>query len=61
MWHMGGGNIYIYVCVCACACVRACTVSVGKLQGKRPLERPRCRWQDNININLKEIGRVGMD
>jgi hypothetical protein len=28
---------------------------VGKPEGKRPLERLRCRWEDNININLTEI------
>ena len=25
---------------------------VGKREGKRPLGRPRLRWQDNININI---------
>jgi hypothetical protein len=29
---------------------------VGKLEGKRPLGRPRCRWVDNIKIDLREIG-----
>jgi hypothetical protein len=24
--------------------------------GKRPLGRPRCKWEDNIRLNLKEIG-----
>jgi hypothetical protein len=28
---------------------------VGKLEGKRPLGRPRCRWVDNIKIDLREI------
>ena len=28
----------------------------GKPGGKRPLGRPRRRWEDNIRINLKEIG-----
>jgi hypothetical protein len=31
-------------------------VLVGKLEGKRPLGRPRCRWEDNIKIDLREIG-----
>jgi hypothetical protein len=31
-------------------------VLVGKPEGKRPLGRPRCRWEDNIKINLKEVG-----
>jgi hypothetical protein len=29
--------------------------------GKRPLGRPRCRWVDNIKIELREIGWDGMD
>jgi hypothetical protein len=31
-------------------------VLVGRPKGKRPLGRPRCRWEDNIKINLQEIG-----
>ena len=31
-------------------------VLVGKPKGKRPLGRPRHRWEDNINMNLQEIG-----
>ena len=30
-------------------------VWVGKLAGKRPLGRPRCRWEDNIKIDLEEV------
>jgi hypothetical protein len=30
-------------------------VSVGKHEGKRPLERPRRRWENKIKMNLKEI------
>ena len=29
---------------------------VGKPEGKRPLERPRRRWEDNIKIDLREMG-----
>jgi hypothetical protein len=29
---------------------------VGNPEGKRPLGRPRCRWIDNIKMNLLEIG-----
>jgi hypothetical protein len=29
---------------------------VGKLQGRRPLGRSRHRWEDNIRIELREIG-----
>ena len=32
---------------------------VGKLQRKRPLGRPGCRWEDNTERNLKEIIRKG--
>jgi len=33
---------------------------VGKCEGKRPLRRPRFRWEDNINI-VKGRGGEGMD
>jgi hypothetical protein len=36
-------------------------VLVGKSGGKRPLGRPRCRWEDNINMDLQEVGCGGMD
>ena len=36
-------------------------VLVGKPEGKRPLGRPRCRWEDNIKIDLQVVGRAGMD
>jgi hypothetical protein len=29
---------------------------VGKPEGQRPLERPSCRWMDNIKMDLGEIG-----
>jgi len=29
---------------------------VGKTKGKRPLGRPRRRWEDNINMDLQEVG-----
>jgi hypothetical protein len=31
------------------------TVLVGKPEGKRPLGRPRRRWEDNIKLHLREI------
>ena len=31
-------------------------VLVGKPEGKRPLERLRHRWEDNIKMDLKEVG-----
>jgi hypothetical protein len=36
-------------------------VLVGKPEGKRPLERPRRRWEDNIKIALQEVGGGLMD
>jgi hypothetical protein len=33
----------------------------GKPEGKRPLGRPRRRWEDNIKMDLREIGWGGMD
>ena len=35
-------------------------VLVGKPEGKRPVGRPRCRWEDNIKMELREVG-VGGD
>ena len=32
-------------------------VLVGKPEGKRPLGRPRRRWEDNIKMDLKDVGR----
>jgi hypothetical protein len=50
---------------------RACNMSgekrnayrifVGKPDGKRPLGRPRCRWVDNIKMDLTKIGWGEMD
>jgi len=34
---------------------------MGKPEGKRPLGRPRRRWEDNIKIHLQEVGCGGMD
>ena len=38
-------------------------VFVGKPEGKRPLGRPRCKWEDNIKMDLQEVGKVlwGLD
>jgi hypothetical protein len=46
--HMGEGrNVY--------------RVLVGKPEGKGPLERPRCRWEDGIKMDLREIGLGGVE
>jgi hypothetical protein len=34
---------------------------VGKTEGKSSLGRPRRRWEDNIKMDLKEVGCVGTD
>jgi hypothetical protein len=52
------------VCVCVCVCVwrvweriGVCTECWwGKPEGKRPLGRPRRRWEDNIKMHLQEVG-----
>ena len=36
-------------------------VLVGKLEGRRPLGRPRRRWVDNIRMDLQEVGYGYMD
>jgi len=42
MWHVWGEE--------------SCIVLVGKPEGKRPLGRPRHRWEDNIKMDLQEVG-----
>ena len=34
-------------------------VLLGKNEGKRPLGRPRRKWEDNIKMDLQEVGCVG--
>jgi hypothetical protein len=37
-------------------------VLVGKPEGKRPLRRPRHKWEDNFKVDLQEVGWVlGLD
>jgi hypothetical protein len=47
MWHAWGEGRGVY------------RVLVGRPEGKRPLERPRRRWKDNIKMDLREIGIDG--
>jgi hypothetical protein len=37
------------------------TVFVGKREEKKPRERPMRRWEDNIKVDLHEVGSGGMD
>jgi len=36
-------------------------ILVGKPEGKRPLERPRRRWENNIKMSHQDVGCGGMD
>jgi hypothetical protein len=36
-------------------------VLMGKLEGRRPLGRPRRRWEDGVKMDLREIGLGGVD
>jgi hypothetical protein len=36
-------------------------VFVGNLEGKRPLGRPRRRWEDNIKMDFQEVGCEGLE
>jgi hypothetical protein len=40
---------------------KLCKVLVGKPEGKRPLGRPKSRWEDGIRMDLREIGLGCMD
>ena len=53
----------IYVCMYVCMREEreAYRVLVGKPEGKRPLWRPRCRWVDNIIIDLQEVRYGSVD
>jgi hypothetical protein len=36
-------------------------ILVGRPEGRRPLGRPRRRWEDNIKMDLQEVGGGGLD
>jgi hypothetical protein len=40
---------------------KACRILVGRPEGKRPLGRPRRRWEDNVKLDLRQVGCGGMD
>jgi hypothetical protein len=37
------------------ACINAYMISVGKPEGKRLLGKPRRRWEDNIDVDFRNI------
>jgi hypothetical protein len=41
--------------------INAYKLLVSKREGKRPLRRARCRWEDNTRMDLREIGWEGVD
>jgi hypothetical protein len=41
--------------------IGAYRILVGRPEGRRPLGRPRLRWEDNIKMDLKEVEWIGMD
>jgi hypothetical protein len=49
MWHVWGERRGAYRAL------------VGKPEGRRPLERPMHRWEDNIKRALREVGWGGVD
>jgi hypothetical protein len=38
-----------------------CKISVGNPEGKRPLGRPGCRWENNVRMNLRKIEWENVD
>jgi hypothetical protein len=40
---------------------RAYRILVGRPEGRRPLGRLRCRWENNIKMDLQEVGWGSMD
>jgi hypothetical protein len=47
--------------VCMGEMRNAYKILVGKHEGKRPLGRPRYMWEDNFEVDLREIGFGGVD
>jgi hypothetical protein len=39
----------------------AYNILVGRPEGRRPLGRPRCTWEDNIKVDIMEIGFGDVD
>jgi hypothetical protein len=62
VFSLGSG---LYICVLnilkAQCLLYMATVKWGNPEGRRPLGRPRRRWEDNIKMDLREVGWEGMD
>jgi hypothetical protein len=54
-------EVRIYVFCYISLLSHACNILVGRPEGRRPLGRPRRRWEDNIKMNLREIGFGDVD
>jgi hypothetical protein len=39
----------------------AYNILIGRTEGRRPLGRPRCRWEDGIRMDLREVGFGDVD
>jgi hypothetical protein len=58
-------QFFLFYLETALVVIKANTVTkgvlVGKPEGKRPLGRPRCSWEDNVKMDLQDVGvRTGL-
>jgi hypothetical protein len=51
----------VYLTMLSVSVIRRVQGFGGESEGKIPLGRPRCRWEDNIKKDIKEVGCGGMD
>ena len=54
--HVGAAFIILTILIILGEDIGVHRVLVGKPEGKRPLGRPKCRWEDNIKMDLQEVG-----
>ena len=55
-WNCNADVLLHFVSYALLVLKRRYRVLVGKPEGKRPLGRPRRRWEDNIRMDLREVG-----
>ena len=48
-------------CAMSAGMYSCCNISSGEPDGKRPLGRPRRRWEDNVKMDFQEMGCRDMD